>query len=132
MNSLQSIIARNNTTAADIEGGSFVICDGQRIPINDGIAVHQIDEIENELSTLATEGGLPVPDGIALETESARIIAEVGATVYVVFGTFHREGSYLEGVYSTRAAAEAKRDELLNNPKPTAYDNANVEDWTIQ
>ncbi len=43
MRDLSQIVADNKTTQADIEGGSFVIRDGVRVPINPGIAGEQID-----------------------------------------------------------------------------------------
>ena len=49
MYNLEAIKKYNGTTAADIEGGSFIIRDGVRVPITGGQVEAQID-------------GLPVED----------------------------------------------------------------------
>lgn len=46
MYGLEETIARNGSTKADIEGGSFQVVDGIRVPIFAGIAGEQIDSLE--------------------------------------------------------------------------------------
>ena len=45
MYGIEETIARNGSTKADIEGGSFQIVDGVRVPIFAGIAGAQIDSL---------------------------------------------------------------------------------------
>jgi hypothetical protein len=56
MFSIDGIIARNKSTKADIEGGSFQIVDGIRVPIFTGVAGEQIDSIS--LADLQREDAL--------------------------------------------------------------------------
>lgn len=46
MRDLSKIIEANRNTKADIEGGSFQVIDGIRVPIFAGIAGEQIDSLE--------------------------------------------------------------------------------------
>jgi hypothetical protein len=57
MFSINDIIARNKSTKADIEGGSFTLTtDGIRVPIFTGVAGEQIDSIS--LADLQREDAL--------------------------------------------------------------------------
>ena len=47
MYGIEETIARNGSTKADIEGGSFQIVDGVRVPIFAGVAGEQIDSQEH-------------------------------------------------------------------------------------
>lgn len=46
MYGIEETIARNGSTREDIEGGSFQVVDGIRVPIFSGIAGEQIDSLE--------------------------------------------------------------------------------------
>jgi hypothetical protein len=56
MFSIDGIIARNKSTKADIEGASFQIVDGVRVPIFTGVAGEHIDSIS--LADLQREDAL--------------------------------------------------------------------------
>jgi len=59
MRDLSQIVADNKTTEADIQGGSFVIRDGVRVPINPGIAGEQIDaEVQAQFASAFLKRGV--------------------------------------------------------------------------